>query len=61
MTPNNPVAPLQQLLEAGFPPEQIVFEAKKHLAAIRDLPEDTDGRDEAIQAIEYFVNNLPDC
>lgn len=53
------LAPLQQLLEAGFPAWQIAEQARQHLAGLRQLPADTEGRSEAMDAVERFIAELP--
>lgn len=52
--------PLRQLLDAGAPREHVGAEAHRHLAAIRALPLDTEGRDEAIRQVEALLEQISD-
>jgi hypothetical protein len=52
------IRPMKQLLDAGFPAEQIRDQAHQHLDALRSLPKGTEGRDEAIAATQRFIAEL---
>ena len=47
--------PFQELLDAGAPPEHIALEVKRHIEALRALPDGTEEKQEAISEAEAFL------
>lgn len=49
------IAAFQRFLDSGVPRDHVIRVIERHIANLRDLPADTEGKDETIKNVKVFL------